>query len=140
MEPSTTRTNGIELAFCSHVPKLHELVAVLISQNRVVKVNLGETRYRSEDYILDARLRGGSDGNGITIAAKSGSHPYNMNIGDGGIFLRFATVRSRFCHGSISFQNRSRVSALLRRALGSGFISENVNSVQLLQARDTTLR
>src|SRR5579862_1357990 len=62
-----------------------------------------------------------------------------MNIGDGGIFLRFATVRSRFCHGSSLLSEPLRVSALLRGALGSGIISENVNSVWLLQARDTTL-
>jgi hypothetical protein len=48
-----------------------------------MQVDLGEARNCTEKNILDAWLHGRGDGNGIAVAAKSGCHPYNVNIGNG---------------------------------------------------------
>jgi hypothetical protein len=53
----------LQVAGCRHVPKLQEVIAVFIRQNRIVQMNFGQSRDGAENDILDARLGGGGDGN-----------------------------------------------------------------------------
>ena len=72
-----------QLALLGLVPKLQEIIAVFIGENGVVQMNAGQSGDRAQQDVLDAGLRGGCDGNGVTVTTKSGGDPQNMNIWDG---------------------------------------------------------
>ena len=82
MEPSTTRTNGSSLPSRRQVPILHEVVAHFVGEDRIVQVDLGQAGDGAQHDVLDAGLHGGGDGDRISVAAKTGGHPYDVNLGD----------------------------------------------------------
>ena len=54
---------------------------------------------RAEQNIFNAWLRGGRDGNRISVATQTGSNPENVNFFDRRRLLRFSTVRNVcICH------------------------------------------
>ena len=94
----------VEPALLGLVPGLHELVAVLVGQHRVVQVDLGQPGDRSQDHVLDARLGGGGDRDRVAVAAQPGRDPEDVHLLDGGCPLRFSSVGNcRFGHGPLSF-------------------------------------
>src|SRR3954469_10833254 len=87
----------IEPARLCLIPELHEIVAVFIGKDRIVQVNLGKPGNCAEDDIFDARLRGCSDGDGVSIATQPRRYPQNMEFGYGRFPLRDSTIRNSLC-------------------------------------------
>src|ERR1700683_5271278 len=73
----------LQLALFGLVPKLQEIVAIFIGEYRVVQMDARQSGDRAQQNVFNAWLRGGSNGNGIAVAAKTGGDPENMNIRDG---------------------------------------------------------
>ena len=65
----------IEPARLGLVPELHEVVAILVGEDGIVQVNLGQAGNCAEHHIFDAGLRGRGDGDGVAVATQTGRDP-----------------------------------------------------------------
>ena len=73
--------------------KLQEVVAVFIRQHGVMQTHLGQSRQGAEKQVLDARLGGGRDGDGVAVAAQAGRDPENVDLFQSGRPLGLPAVR-----------------------------------------------
>ena len=90
---------GVEPALGGVVPDLEELVAASIGQHAVVQVDLGQAGDGPHDDVLDARLGGGGDGDGVAVAAQPVRDPEDVDLLDGRLLLRLSPVGSLGCFG-----------------------------------------
>ena len=99
----------IEASFLGLIPELHELVAVLVGEHRVVEVDLGQPGNRPHQHVLDAGLRGGGDRHRVAVTAQAGRDPQDVEFLDGRRFLGLASVGRR------GLRCRSAIAVLLLR-------------------------
>ena len=83
----------VELAAVGLVPPLDEVVgaglgAALEVDQRPVHRDLGQSGQRAECDLLDARLRGGGEGDGVPVAAEPAVHPEDVDDRLVGVGLR----------------------------------------------------
>ncbi len=88
----------------SSVEQLHELVAVFIGQERIVKSDFRNTGNGSQDEFFEAGLSGSSDRNRVAITAQAGSNPKHIDlIGNKRLVDRVIAVAHRLpCSGCVS--------------------------------------
>ena len=89
----------IQLSLLRHVPEFQEVVSVLVGQNGIVQVHLGQAGNCPQQNVFDTGLGCRGDRNRISVAAQPGGDPENVDFGDWRRFLRLPTVWNRFrCH------------------------------------------
>src|SRR6185369_2732171 len=59
----------IQLAFLRHIPELHEVVAVLVCENGIVKVNFRQPRDCAQNHVFDTWLSCCCNRDRVSIAA-----------------------------------------------------------------------
>src|SRR5205823_10849422 len=64
-----------------------------VVQHAVVQVDLGQSGDGPQDNVLDARLGGGGDGDGVAVTAQAVRRPQDVDLLDGRLALGFAAVR-----------------------------------------------
>src|SRR5919198_2535315 len=73
----------VEFAALGLVEVLHEIIAHLVGEHRVVQVHLRQARDGSHDYVFNAWLLGVGHGDGITVAAKASGDPDDVDFVNG---------------------------------------------------------
>src|SRR5271154_565458 len=92
----------------------HEVVSILESEKRIMKTHFGNPRQRSENNVLDARLRSSSHCNRVAIAAQTSRNPEDVNFGNGGRFTIRGTWRSHK-RGRLPFSRNAFDTAIFTR-------------------------
>ena len=69
----------VQLAFGGHLPVPDEVAAVFVSQDGMVQMHFGKSGNRSEQHVLQTRLAGCRDRDGIAVAAEQGDF-YKINV------------------------------------------------------------
>ncbi len=90
----------VELTTRGGEPRLEEVVAVVVGEHRVVQVDGGQTRDRTEQDVLDAGLGRRGDRDGVTVAAEPGGDPHDVDVLDGRLLLCLPSVRRGLGHHS----------------------------------------
>src|SRR6185503_6338290 len=85
----------LDLARFGAIKKVHKLIAIFISEEGIMQIDSGDSRYGSEHNVFDARLRGCGHRNGIAITTQTCCDPKHIKLFD---WLRSFAVALRVNH------------------------------------------
>ena len=78
-EPSSTSTNGSSLPLAGVVPRLHEVLAGLVGEHRVVDDDAGHARDGARQQVLERRAGGRRHRDRVAVAAQAAGHPHDVD-------------------------------------------------------------